>query len=93
MNITWLRENQPVERTEGISTVRANKKVSMLTIDNVQAHHVGEYTCVATNFAGTTSVSSYLHVNGTNITTFYFYFLYLYPYHPKNRAQQILRFV
>ena len=39
--------------------------MSVMSIESVAARHAGEYTCVATNGAGTISQSAMLVVNGT----------------------------
>lgn len=65
IKINWYLNGLEVERYEGISTMRTNKRVSQLTIDQVQALHSGEYTCLASNDAGNASYSTSLRVNGT----------------------------
>lgn len=44
---------------------RNSKRASALTIESVAARHAGEYTCTASNTAGTATHSSILSVNGT----------------------------
>lgn len=44
---------------------RNSKRASTLTIESVAARHAGEYSCTASNTAGTTTHSSVLSVNGT----------------------------
>ncbi|XP_050305215.1 cell adhesion molecule Dscam2 isoform X36 [Anthonomus grandis grandis] len=64
INITWQLNNKPINSGEyGIVTSRVSKKVSTLTIDNVEAHHGGNYECVAENAAGKASYSAELLVN------------------------------
>lgn len=65
VEIDWLYNNKTIREAEGVSATKVGKKVSTLTIDNVQDFNIGEYTCTATNGAGTTRYSTYLHVNGT----------------------------
>lgn len=65
VKISWMHNNKTINEADGISINKVNKKLSTLSIESVQAIHVGEYSCVATNKAGTTRYSSYLHVNGT----------------------------
>ncbi|XP_039309782.1 Down syndrome cell adhesion molecule-like protein Dscam2 isoform X9 [Solenopsis invicta] len=42
---------------------RSSKRISQLTIESVAARHAGEYSCTASNTAGTTTHSSVLSVN------------------------------
>jgi hypothetical protein len=66
IEIEWALNGKPVERQNNeISIVNTSKRVSLLTIDGVQAHHAGEFTCMASNTAGATSYSTLLAVNGT----------------------------
>lgn len=46
---------------------RSSKRASQLTIESVAARHAGEYSCTASNTAGTATHSSILSVNGTLI--------------------------
>lgn len=65
IEIGWLLNNRPVTDLDGISVMRTNKRISQLSIDSVQAHHCGDYVCIAKNKAGSTSYTATLHVNGT----------------------------
>lgn len=44
---------------------RSSKRVSTLTIDSVAARHAGEYSCTASNAAGSVVHLAVLSVNGT----------------------------
>ncbi|XP_023287722.1 hemicentin-1 [Orussus abietinus] len=48
-----------------VLVTKSGTKISLLSIDAVTARHAGEYTCVASNLAGTISRSATLAVNGT----------------------------
>ncbi|XP_068899442.1 cell adhesion molecule Dscam1 isoform X36 [Tenebrio molitor] len=63
VKIFWKLNGRSVDNVEGVNIMQTKKRVSQLTIDDVQAHHAGEYSCVASNKAGNTSFSSYLRVN------------------------------
>lgn len=54
-------------REENGVTIMRNKKVSTLSVDSVSFESAGEYTCVATNPAGSSSHSAVLNVNGTYV--------------------------
>lgn len=64
VNISWSFNNIPLAATERTTVVRLSQKVSTLSIDGADASHIGLYTCVAKNGAGSDSSSTYLHVNG-----------------------------
>lgn len=66
IQITWTHNSRPIGPNEGITTTRTSKRISQLSIESVQADHAGEYTCSATNSAGTTTHSAILNVNGEN---------------------------
>lgn len=70
MEIRWTHNNQEINPTSypDISITKNGKKVSLLLIDSVTARHAGEYTCVASNSAGSRSHSAFLAVNGTFLT-------------------------
>lgn len=65
ISIEWALNGQPIgpDHPE-ISVVGTSKRVSLLTIDDVQANHAGEYTCSASNQAGAVSRSATLSING-----------------------------
>lgn len=48
----------------GVTVIETGKRTKQLTIDNVDARHAGEYTCIASNIAGSVSRSAELVVNG-----------------------------
>ncbi|XP_076390046.1 Down syndrome cell adhesion molecule 1 isoform X22 [Megachile rotundata] len=64
LEITWTFDSQPI-RSDRMDVIVSNsgKRVKQLTIESVAARHAGEYTCVASNAAGSTSHSAKLDVN------------------------------
>ncbi|KAK0078522.1 hypothetical protein PV326_009304, partial [Microctonus aethiopoides] len=64
LDITWMFDGHTIG-SERLDIVVANsgKRVKQLTIDAVAARHAGEYTCIASNIAGTSSHSAILDVN------------------------------
>lgn len=64
--ISWFHNNRSLVDGNGIIIMK-NKKVNSLTIDSVSSEDAGEYTCVATNRAGSATHSAVLNVNGTLI--------------------------
>lgn len=69
VEIQWTLNSEPItlETHPGITIAKTGKKLSVLNIDSVAAHHAGEYTCIASNPVGSTSHSAVLSVNGTHI--------------------------
>lgn len=64
IKIIWYLNGKLVDKNSGIFTSNVGKKISTLAIDSVQADHIGEYTCSASNSAGSTNFTTYLKVNG-----------------------------
>lgn len=67
IDIHWTLNGQLIDQKNqpDIHVSMSGKKLSLLVIDSVAAHHAGEYTCIAKNLAGTSSRSTVLAVNGT----------------------------
>lgn len=75
VKIVWSLNGRPIDvgRVSGdhsydipdIVVTRSSKRISTLTIDSVAARHAGEYSCTATNAAGSATHTSVLSVNGT----------------------------
>jgi len=66
LEITWTFDGRPIQSYHGDVIVSdTGKRVKQLTIESVAARHAGEYTCVASNAAGSVSHSAILDVNGT----------------------------
>lgn len=63
VEISWFHNNRSLVDGNGIIIMK-NRKVNSLTIDQVSSEDAGEYTCVATNRAGSASHSATLNVNG-----------------------------
>ena len=66
MDIDFIFDNKPIISGEqDVVISKSGKRAKQLTIESVGANHAGEYTCVASNAAGSTSRSAVLAVNGT----------------------------
>lgn len=63
VDIVWLHDNRPIVQANSVSMVKG-RKYNMLNIDSVSPEDAGNYTCIATNAAGSAVHSSFLHVNG-----------------------------
>lgn len=65
LEIVWMFANKPIElEDQGVIISESGRRAKQLTIEAVMAKHAGEYTCVASNAAGSTSRSVLLAVNG-----------------------------
>ncbi|XP_024939102.1 Down syndrome cell adhesion molecule-like protein Dscam2 isoform X39 [Cephus cinctus] len=65
IEIQWTLNGEPITRQNQpeITVTKTGKKISVLSIDSVAAHHAGEFTCVASNLVGSASHSATLSVN------------------------------
>lgn len=69
VDISWsviddFGNEKMLSTNEGIVISQSNQRISMLTIEAVQAKHKGEYKCSATNRGGTAVYSAELIING-----------------------------
>lgn len=64
LNILWTFNSEPISSHMEISTAKIGRRVSVLTIESVAGHHVGNYTCRGENSAGIASYTAQLVVNG-----------------------------
>jgi hypothetical protein len=65
VEIAFMFGNQLVEaNNQDIIISESGRRTKQLTIESVDAKHAGEYTCVASNVAGSTSRTATLAVNG-----------------------------
>ena len=64
ITITWSLKGQELNSGPSITTTMLGRRASMLVISSVDYSHVGEYTCRATNPAGSVTHSANLRVNG-----------------------------
>ncbi|XP_011645359.1 Down syndrome cell adhesion molecule-like protein Dscam2 isoform X4 [Pogonomyrmex barbatus] len=65
LEITWTFNGRPIQSSYHGDVIVSDtgKRVKQLTIESVAARHAGEYTCVASNAAGSVSHSATLDVN------------------------------
>ncbi len=64
LSISWSFHGDKVGTETGIATTNLGPRMSMLVINEVSYHHKGNYTCQATNAAGTRSHTTELKING-----------------------------
>lgn len=65
IQFSWMHNGKTIDLSNGVTINKINKRISTLSIDSVDEEHIGNYTCIAKNLAGSTSYSAVLNVNGT----------------------------
>ena len=66
VEIMFMFKEKSIEiNHQDIIISESGRRTKQLTIESVGAQHTGEYTCVASNVAGSTSRTATLAVNGT----------------------------
>ncbi|XP_031640129.1 Down syndrome cell adhesion molecule-like protein Dscam2 isoform X18 [Contarinia nasturtii] len=63
INFIWLLNRVPIEPQQEILMEKRGKRISVLMIDALKADHMGNYTCLAGNSAGSVEYTSELIVN------------------------------
>lgn len=66
LNITWFLNDSPVETYSNINSAKFGKRNLVLSIESVSAEHTGNYSCQASNRAGTVKYTTDLQVYGTS---------------------------
>ena len=69
ITISWSLKGDVISSGPSLSTTMIGTRTSILILTSVDYIHSGEYTCRATNTAGSVTYSTDLAVNGTIITT------------------------
>ena len=64
LTLVWTVDGAPVAGRPGVQVLPAGARSSLLTVPAVAAEHSGEYTCTASNAAGTVTHSARLDVRG-----------------------------
>lgn len=68
LDISWMFMNNPIEsQSNDVTLINVGNRHKQLTIEAVSARHAGEYTCIASNLAGSVSRTATLDVNGTYV--------------------------
>lgn len=86
INVTWLLNGKAIDSFHDISLARIGKRVNVLTIEAVAAHHAGNYSCRAQNKAGLTEHYARLIVNGLfmfqniNFIICFFFIYFINPF-------------
>lgn len=72
MNFRWTFHGGDLSSQMGISTLRLNPRISILSIDSISAGHAGNYTCTAENSAGKVNHTATLFVQGLKLLSYHF---------------------
>lgn len=64
LSIQWKLNGQLASVNLGITTTKVGQRSSLLTIDAIDEHHAGNYTCHAENRASSQNFTAVLMVNG-----------------------------
>ncbi|GAB6020836.1 Down syndrome cell adhesion molecule-like protein 1 [Chamberlinius hualienensis] len=64
LKVSWLKDGKPFDEAMGVTIRNLDDFSSILTIASITPSHNGNYTCVASNTAASTSHNAQLSVNG-----------------------------
>lgn len=64
MEVVWKLNGNIIDSSIDVTTSKVGKRINFLSIDSVNAHHAGNYTCLAKNKAGEAENSALLIVIG-----------------------------
>lgn len=67
VKVIWTLNKHPVMPDMGIFLEKRGQRINNLMIDSVNAQHAGNYSCIASNSAGTAEYSAELVVNGLTL--------------------------
>lgn len=70
ITISWSLKGDIVSSSPSLSTTMIGARTSLLMLSSVDYIHSGEYTCRATNDAGSVTYSTELTVNGNLIWSY-----------------------
>lgn len=67
MNVTWYKESDLLQgNSYNITITKLSRHLSILSIEEVEAYHIGNYTCSAKNKAAVSNHTATLYVNGSS---------------------------
>lgn len=80
IRITWTKDGQPISSDIGVTIRDLDDFSSILTISKITPKNNGNYTCMATNAAGTATHTANLFVNGNGFQIEIFISFYFHIY-------------
>ncbi|XP_040563720.1 cell adhesion molecule Dscam2 isoform X2 [Lepeophtheirus salmonis] len=63
LTLSWVKNNRPLNNNVGQKIISFDSYNSMLTIEALSLHHIGTYTCLARNKAGSAEYSQHITVH------------------------------
>lgn len=63
----WIFNDKPLVASDSIEILNIGGRTSLLTINPIQGYHQGNFTCIATNMAGTATAEASMIVNGIQV--------------------------
>lgn len=64
VTLRWLKNDRQLIQADGVRITQSSDFTSSIAIDRTLGEHAGNYSCLASNSAGTTASSAVLTVNG-----------------------------
>lgn len=64
LNVKWLKDGNIIDPSQRVSITQVDQYNSILVIEQLQASHSGNYTCVVSNAAAEVDSTQALLVNG-----------------------------
>ena len=75
VRIEWFHNQQPIDTSDDVSIIATGTRGSVLLIQSLSSHHIGNYTCTASNRVASSSYTAPLIINGSvKLATFLFIF-------------------
>ena len=66
MEIRWSKDGVELKSGDGVQVNKLSSRLSTLSIEPVSERHSGQYTCTASNKAGSEKLTAQLDVLGTS---------------------------
>jgi Down syndrome cell adhesion protein 1 len=72
LSLQWMKDGKAILPAElkSVKLLNFDEFNSMLTIESLSIQHIGNYSCLAANLAGESSVSTNINVNGDHLFLF-----------------------
>lgn len=81
IDIGWLFNGRRIDTNDGVLISKSGQKISILSFEYVHSRHAGQYSCLASNQAGSTEHTAELKVMG-NLRKLLLDLYSLYPKSP-----------
>lgn len=65
MRVEWLVNGMEIPSYLEVTTSQIGKRINVLSIESVNANHMGNYSCIVSNKAGTAEFTAPLTVIGS----------------------------